>query len=244
MAAVGKRRRHTVGKKKSAAPARRQIIVVGKKRHTRRRVSGIGSTSIGSHRKKRRKSGGFMGSTGKSSLMQVGEMAVGVAVGAAATHMILRPMEVKLSAKYPMATKFMGAAEILLGGFVALKSTKPFIKAIGVGVLAGGVHTVMKQTHIGLESPAITGTTDGMTHLNVPINGPLQQAIRGLIDQSGSRYVRTPTVGASVLRHRSEHGHVNHGYDGPVRTPTVGDRDDYMGTLTEDEMDFLYAPRG
>lgn len=233
-ASIGRRRkktRHTVGKR---TKSRSRVIVVGKRRRSHTKMSGIGSTGIGKTRKTRRKKHGFLGSTGGSKLMQVAEMAVGVGIGAAATHMVLRPMEHKISQKFPWAGKLMGAGEIVLGGLVALKSTKPFIKSIGIGILAGGVHTVMQQTKLGIHSPAVNGLED-MTTLHVPINGDMREMMAGLIENNGNRYVRTPVVGKMG---------VLNDHNGPTYTPTVGDPDDSMGTLTEEERDYLYSPRG
>ena len=239
--AIGKtrRRRHKVSGKGKSKTARRAVIVVSKTRRRRHHVSGtaVGS-SIGKTRKKLRKSG-FLGSTGaSSSLMQVAEMAVGVGVGAAATHMLLRPVEHKLAAKYPMATKFMGAAEIILGGFIALKGKKKFVQSVGIGILAGGVHTVMKQTNIGLNSPAEGSKMGEYTHLNVPINGPLQDQINGLIENGGNRYVKTPVVGqVGLIKDEPRR---------QVYTPTVGDPSEGFGKsqLTDEEREYLYTPRG
>lgn len=254
MAAIGRRRRKVSGhSKRRKAPHRKQVVVVGRRRRRaasssrpaarRRRVSGIGSTGIGRARTRRRKRS-IMGFSSGGKFMQIAEMAVGVGVGAVGTHMLLRPLEHKLSEHMPAAAKFMGAAEIVLGGFIALKSTKPFIKSVGIGILAGGVHVVMKQLPIGMHSPAeahIAGMDD-MTRLNVPINGNLRSAIAGLIDNSGTRYIKTPTVAGNIVRNDR----------GPTRTPTVGDMEYSPATvgeetgseLSEEERAFLYQPRG
>ena len=242
MAAIGKRRKRTAHKKTAKRHTRKQVIVVGKRR-SRRKVSGtgIGKTS---HHKKRRKSRGIMGATGGSKLKQIAEMAVGVAVGAAGTHMILRPLEHKVSQRYPAVTKFLGVAEVAIGGYIALKSSKPFIKSFGIGVLAGGVHTVMKQLPIGLHNPAEGNRMGDYATLNVPISGDMRETMAGLIENNPNRYVQTPVVSGLIRNQRgaTRTNVVNGGVE-LHSTDVVNGRDDMNG-LTEEERDFLYTPRG
>lgn len=238
MAARRKTRTKTRTRTRTTVGRRRHRVsgtvagTVGRTRHHRRR-----SVAKTTHRRKTRKRG-FLGATGTGSgkFMQIAEMAIGVGIGAVGTHMLLRPLEHKVSEHMPMAAKFMGAAEIALGGFVALKAKNNFMKSIGIGVLAGGVHTVMHQLPIGLHSPAVNGLDD-MSTLNVPINGSVQATLSGLIQQDGY-YTRTPVVGASVIENGRGpvHTDVVSGYNILNSSPVVGEYDD------DDEL--LFMPKG
>lgn len=185
MAAIGRRR-----------SSRRRVgtTAVGR---TRRRRRSVGSTSIGrTHRRRRRSVGSSIGRTrrrrrigatgGGSTVKQVGMMAVGVAGGALLTHMALRPLEQHVVSRFPMAAKFMGAAEVLIGGYIALKAKNGLIKGVGWGVLGGGVHTMMHQFNIGKENPAIHGSD---TYTPVPISGGLEARMTRMINTSRSGLV-------------------------------------------------------
>lgn len=226
------RRRHT---RAVAAPRRRRT----------RRAATVGSTYVMGRRRRRsstaktatrprRHKPGFLGATGmQSRFIQIGEMAVGVAIGAAGTHMILRPLEQKLSAHFPIAAKFMGVLEVGLGGFITLWAKSPFVKSIGIGVLAGGVHVVMKQLPIGMHSPAENATMgDYMQPVMIPMN-----SMAGLV-QGGRRDVYTPMV-AGIIDNR-QGGTVTPWVAGSAilnNTPvtSMGDMDDY---------DSVFAPKG
>lgn len=231
-----KKRKRAVGKR-SPGKSRTRVVVVGKRKTRRHHVSGIGSTHHHAP-KKRRKSRSIMGFSSGGKIMQVVEMAAGVGIGAAGTHMLLRPMEHKLVEHMPMAAKFMGGAEIILGGFIALKSKNNFIKSIGIGVLAGGVHTVMHQIpQLGMHSPAEGAHMGDMSVIRVPMNGDLRGEINGLIENNGNRFVRTSVVSGS-----DGIGVLNNNNGGAVYTNVVGDANE--SELSEDDRNWLYKPRG
>lgn len=247
--AVGKRRKR-VGKKRSStrSRARRRRVsgtaAVGATVGRRRRRSVRGTAAVGRRRRR-------VGSSKSGMGMEIVELAVGVGLGATATHMLIRPLEEKLTMRYPMAGKFMGAGEIVLGGMLYLWSGNKWIKSMGIGVLAGGVHVVMKQVPgLGMHSPAekMSGLND-MTHLRIPIGQDgLRASLSGLIDNSGSRYVKTNTVGnMNIIKH-------DRGAAGPVRTSVVAGYDELHNTLTvgaadddgltQDERDILFTSKG
>jgi hypothetical protein len=116
-------------------------------------------------------------------------MAVGMAGGVAVQHFALRPLEAKIAQSVPMAAKFMAVGEIVLGGYIALTAKNPIMKGIGLGVMAGGVQTGVKQLNIYHESPAVSGTGD-YTHLNVPLG---YMDINGIVE-GGHSDVRTSLV--------------------------------------------------
>ena len=162
----------------SAAPRkrrRRTTVTVGRRRTRRRSVGAVGSTH---HRRRRRRVGSTMA---HGSFKQILELGAGMAAGAMATHMLLRPLEEKVGQQFPMAIKMMGAAEVLLGGFIYLKGKNSLIKGAGLGIMGGGVHTVMHQFNIGKHNPAINGPGDYET-VRVPISGNLNNLINGVID--------------------------------------------------------------
>lgn len=199
-------------KKRSGTTARRRTVVkvVGKRRthhappkKRKRRISGVsgvgavGRTKTGTRRKTKKR--GFLGSTHGNNLKSIGVMAVGVAVGAGITHIILRPVEKKLTEKWPMIGKFIAAGEVFLGGVIALKGKSNFTKSLGVGILAGGVHGLMKQANIYKHIPGISGPgDDDYTTVKIPINGmeDVQRMVAGVggILNDGRRNIRTDTV--------------------------------------------------
>jgi len=169
----------------------RKVVIVAKTAHRRRRVAG---TSVGAthHRKRRKSGGGMMGST-SSTLKNIGMFAVGMAGGALGTAFLLRPLEHKLATQFPMVAKFMGGAEILIGGYMAMRMKTPILKGVGLGVMAGGIKTVMDQLHIGAPSPAALHGMDDYTTVRVPINGSYTNLIAGVINDS-ERIVNTSLV--------------------------------------------------
>ncbi len=230
-------RRRRASRPAATAPRRRRrrasvgsTVVVGRRR--RRSTRSVARTRH--HSRRRSHKPGFLGATKwQSRGLQILEMAVGVGIGAAGTHMILRPLEQKLVAHYPMATKFMGLMEVALGGGIALMAKNNFFKSIGIGVLAGGVHVVMKQLPIGMHSPAEHGVGD-YQEVRIPYNSQ----VAGLISDD-RRGVRTPVVAGSIIR--------NH--DGNVNTPWVAGMATLnntpvvsMGDYTDDDQ-ILY-PKG
>jgi hypothetical protein len=188
---------------------------------TKRRVSGtaaVGSTAaVGKTRKRKKK--GWFGATGvtQSRLTQIGEIAVGMGLGAVATHMVLRPLEHKVVEHFtePLVAKAMPWAEIVLGGTMFIMAPWKLVRNIGLGVMGAGVHGAMKELPIHMHSPAesVSGINGPYTSVRIPVNGTVKEMISGLIQQQGS-YVKTPTVGDSVIKNGT----------GPVHTPTVGAR--------------------
>jgi len=176
--------------RKPKAAKRKTTVYIGKKTTRRRRVSGIGSTT---HRRHRRRSVGATGGT----LQNIGTLAIGMVGGALATHFALRPLENKLTAHYPQAGKIMGAVEILIGGFVAMKGKRPIIKGIGLGIMAGGVNTVMHQFNLGMASPAISGMDSGYQNIRIPISGSMTNLISGVFKDDNGRTANTSFVAGS-----------------------------------------------
>lgn len=172
-------------KKKKKKSGIKRVTVVGKRHHKKRSTRRVGVT----HHKaaaprRRKKKHGFLGATGAgSNLKHIGMMAIGVAAGAGITHIILRPIEKKLTDKWPMIGKFIAAGEVFLGGFVALKGKNNFVKSLGVGILAGGVHGLMKQANIYKHIPGIHGPGD-FTEVHVPISGSFHDMVSGILDDS------------------------------------------------------------
>lgn len=205
----------------------------GAKKTPHRRVSGIGA-SVGATRHVKRASSGkrvvivngtkprrkykprsIMGAfAAGNKLKEVAVMAAGIGAGAAFTHMIARPLEHKLVAKYPHFTKWMGAAEIAAGGLVFINIKNPFIKMMGLGMMAGGVHTVMKQTNLGLHNPA----ESTMGYLGETVRQEIPYSVGNIIDDKRP-YVNTSTVyGIGNI--------VNRNSNRPVHTSVVGDWSD------------------
>ena len=165
-----KRKRRTVGKRRTHRTA---VIKVGRRR--RRSVGAVGKT----HHRRRRRS---VGSTGKGEMIKsIGMMAVGVGAGAAISHIIIRPVEMKLEAKFPMVKKIMPIAEIVLGGIIALKGKNNFVKALGIGVMAGGVHDVMSKLKVTQNVISGVGAMDDYTTVRIPISGNLDNMVSGII---------------------------------------------------------------
>lgn len=199
--AIGKRKPAKKGKKRAST----RVIMVGAPKHrkkTRRRVSGVGAIGKTTHRKKRKKQG-FLGSTHGSNLKQIGVMAVGVAVGAGITHVILRPIEKHLTDKWPMVGNFIAAGEVFLGGVIALKGKSNFTKSLGVGILAGGVHGLMKQANIYKHIPGVSGGGDDWHTIKIPISGAddMQRMVNGILND-GRRNIMTDTVAGSNRTHQ------------------------------------------
>lgn len=204
--------------KKGRKRAPKKINVrIGKKRRHRAHHKVSGSA----HRRTRRKKKGFLGTTHGGSLGQIAWMAVGVGVGAGITHVILRPVEAKLVNKWPMIGKFIAAGEVFLGGIIALKSKHDFVKSVGVGILAGGVHGLMKQANIYKHIPTVAGANE-YSEIHVPISGPLDDMIAGILEDS-RRDVHTE----SVAGFNYTNSVANSGYMRPEYTQQVaGDFED------------------
>ena len=208
MATVGRRRRRATTASK---PRRRRRVsgtaAVGRT-HRRRRVSG--TAAVGRTRRRRRS----VGATGGSLMKQIVPLAVGMAGGAAAQHFILRPLEKKIAQHAPMAAKFMAVGEIVLGGFVAMKAKNPMMKGVGLGIMAGGVHSGMKQLNLYHESPSVQGVGD-YTTVRIPVNGQIRGMLNGIVrDQHGDTYTSlvagTDEMGSrDTLRNREKFSRTN-----------------------------------
>ena len=229
MVRAGKKHSHT---KKRAS---RTVGAIGKT--TRRKSTGAKRVVVIQGARKRRKHTGIMGTTGRGgTIKQVAVMAAGIGVGAAFTHMALRPLEHRLAAKYPAATKFMGAGEVAVGGLMFMKMKSNFLKMVGLGVMAGGVHTIMKQTNIGLHSPAEGHSISGPGEM---VRVQMPYTVGNIIDDRRP-FVNTATVTGigNVVRRN---------YNGPVSTPTVGDYEGSgysVGDFNEDSAGEILMPKG
>lgn len=185
MPTVGKT--HKRSYRKSRSRPRVSSTSVGKTRkrtHTKRRVSGTAAVGRTTPRKRRRS----VGNTGGSLMKQVVPLAVGMAAGAAAQHFVLRPLEHKIAEKFPQGAKFFALGEVILGGYVALKAKNPIIKGAGLGIMAGGVHSGVKQLNLYRESPSVHGSGD-YTTVHVPIDGQVRNMLNGIVkNQHGDTY--------------------------------------------------------
>ena len=114
-------------------------------------------------------------------------MALGVAAGVVATNLVIRPLEAKLLEKWPMLAKYIGIGEILIGGYVALKSKHEIVKGAGIGVLATGVHNTIKHFEIFKQIPGIHGPDDYQT-IRIPLNNDMRSQVAGLIDNKRDIY--------------------------------------------------------
>jgi hypothetical protein len=136
-------------------------------------------------------------------MKQVVPMAVGMGIGVAVQHFALRPLEAKIAAHAPMAAKFFAAGEILLGGYIALKSKKPIIKGIGLGIMAGGVQAGVKQLNLYHESPSVSGIGD-YTTVRIPVNGRLRDQLSGIVrDRNGDTYT-SMVAGSEAMNNYSQ----------------------------------------
>jgi hypothetical protein len=210
--AIGRKRS---GKRKKTA--RRRVVVIGKPRRKSRRV---GSTSVGKTRKRRR-----VGATG-GSLKAIGTMAIGIAGGALATHMVLRPLEQHVTDHYPMAGKFMGAAEILIGGYVGIHAKNALVRGAGFGVMAGGVHTVMHQFNIGKHSPALKGMDYATT--NIPISGGMESTMNGMIRRDGGPTRSSLVAGLGGRLNGTSFGSVGNLYKTHLLAGIEDETNDYL----------------
>lgn len=159
------RARTTRRRSPKRARAVRGTAAVGATKRRRRRVSGTAAVGAVKHRRRR------IGATSGAAMgKQIIPLAIGMAAGVGVQHFLLRPIEQKISEHMPMAAKFMAAGEILLGGAMFLKAKNSIVKGVGLGIMAGGVNTAVKQLNIYHESPAVNGSGDYM-HTRIPING-------------------------------------------------------------------------
>lgn len=178
-AAVGKRRRRRVSGT-AAVGRRRRRVSSSTHRAPRRRTRRVsGTAAVGKTHRRRRRSVGSTSATG--IIKQVIPMAVGMAGGVALQHFILRPIEAKIARHMPMAAKFFAGAEVLLGGYVALKAKNPLVRGAGLGIMAGGVQGVAKQFNLYHESPAVQGVGD-YTTVRIPVNGSMRDMLSGIIN--------------------------------------------------------------
>ncbi len=200
--AIGKRKRATTAKRKTV------VVEIGKRRPAARRAPArkkrvSGTAAVGSTRRKatkRRKSvsKSLIGATtgGKNMIVKIGKMALGMGIGLAAGHFILRPVENWLAAKFPALAKFMAVGEIFIGGYIAMKSKNHTIQAAGLGLAAAGVKNAVDQFHVFQRIPGIHGP-DEYTRLNVPISGPLDDMINGLLQDSGGAVYTSNIAGGN-----------------------------------------------
>lgn len=184
---------------RKAAP-KNKVVIMGRKTHRKRKMSGTGAVGATHHRKKRRDKKSFLGSTSATTgqLKEIAVLAVGMAGGVMATGMILRPLESKITTMHPNATKFLGVGEILVGGWLALKAKGPLLKGVGLGVMAGGVDTAMRQFKLNQMQPMIAGPMDYST-----VSIPLISGLPNFDDMphlnSSENEVRTEYVAGTTL---------------------------------------------
>lgn len=174
-----KRRRRAAARPRRRR-ARKQVVVVSRTRHRRRRSVG----SIGSTRRRRggrRRSRGIGSTTG--TVTSIVKTAAGIAAGVILTNIILRPLEDKVVREYPWIAKFLGGLEILAGGLMAMKMRHPMAKAAGLGIMAGGVNTVMRQFKVSDRLTAIHGPADDYSTVRIPMSGMYNNMVAGMIDQ-------------------------------------------------------------
>lgn len=200
--------------------AKRTVVVVGK--HKRKRKAAVSGTK---KHKTRRKKKGFLGATGSTGIKEIAYIAGGVAIGAVAAHVVIRPLEQRFVSKYPHLGKFLAAGEILLGGYIAIKGKHSFVKSIGAGILAGGVHGGLKQIDIYKHIPQIGG--GGYMESHIPIDGDFNRMVAGILEDN-RRGIRTDVV-AGTTRSEIVAGHDSHtsviagndwedAYDTPVKS--------------------------
>jgi len=101
--------------------------------------------------------------------IKIGKLAVSMGAGVVATEMVLkpfiiRPLENFIAQKFPAATKFTPAIQIILGGSVVLMNKNQYIKAAGLGMLGVGVVNALQKTNL-------LNRVGDYTELFVPING-------------------------------------------------------------------------
>lgn len=213
---------------------------VSKTRHKKRRAS-VGSTAVGKTPKRKKAKGMFamLGATTGTvnRATEVLRMGAGMAGGAMATHVVLRPLEHKIvqMVEDPKLNKIaamcMPYAEMFLGAFVWVKAPWKDVRNIGLGVMGTGVHAAVKALPFHMHSPAETVqgiSGSDMMQVRIPVNGTIRNTIAGLI-QKEHGYTKTPTVGRSVIRNDNGPVHTQTvgGYHSMLsRTPTVGDTDD------------------
>lgn len=202
---------------------------------TKRKRSVSGTAAVGTTRKKTKKKG-FLGASGTTMarVEKIASMAMGFGVGAAGTHMILRPLEHKVVGMIPdpkvqaIAAKATPWAEMVLGAGIVWYGKGGWVSNIGWGVFGAGVHGTMKELPFHMHSPAETVNGVGQyVTTRIPMNGTIAGMVAGLIQQPNT-YTKTPTVGASIL---------NNGQNKAVHTPTVGAYQRYSHTPTVGEFD-------
>lgn len=101
--------------------------------------------------------------------IKIGKLAVSMGAGVVATEMVLKPFIIKplenfIATKFPAATKFTPAIQILLGGSVVLMNKNQYVKAAGLGILGVGVVNALQKTNL-------LNRVGDYTELLVPMNG-------------------------------------------------------------------------
>lgn len=237
---VGKtrRRKRTIGRKKTHR--RRSVVVVGRHHAPRRRRRSVGAVGKTHHRRRRR-----VGSTKshKGLLMSLGKYAIGAGAGFVANHYILHPLEKKIEEHMPAAAKFMGIAQGVLGGIIAIKAKGDIGKAFGFTLLVGGVHSAMRTFHLN-EKLGIHGPEDGYSTIRIPMSGTDTQfhsMVAGLLNNNSTPHM--PTVMDSGNRVHTMHSKqaLTNSYSGERGTdPRLRS---YVGE-GGDPYDVLYTAKG
>ena len=209
---------------------KRVAVNIGKRK---KRRSSVGSTTHRRHttkaKTKRRKSrkhgilGATTGGSHMSRIKQIGKLAIGVAGGAIITHVAIRPLELKLLEKFPMAAKWLSAGEIIVGGMIAIKAKHEMVRGAGIGILASGVHGAIKQLDIYKHIPGIHGPDEYQT-IQVPMTSGLRKQMAGLIND-GRRDVYTNQVAGMEYTSKIA-GSVNNGNNSTYTNRVAGEWDE------------------
>lgn len=184
-----KPRRKAPAKRTTRAPRRQtKIVNIAGRRTPAATVIALPATP------RKRRSG--VGKTANiNNVKTIATIAIGVAGGAAVSKFVIQPVTGKLAERFPFIAPWLPAFEILAGGFIAMRSKKPMIKAGGLGILATGVSRGVDQ--LGLYKQLGIGASDYQT-IRVPINGQLDSMIAGVL-KNPRREVYTSKIAGQAL---------------------------------------------
>ena len=151
-----------------------------KKPSVRRKVSGLTTTKKRTV-KRRSVSGVISKQMGKEILFMAG----GMIVAGIVKSKLLNPIEAKLG---NTNAKLIAGGEAVVGGVFALKSKSPFMKGVGLGIMAGGVMSLSAQ----IWPHGISGDEIGADRFEI---GEIHEQYVGEIQQ---QYVGEPMISESV----------------------------------------------
>ncbi len=178
--------------KRKRTRKRSAVAATRKTTRRRRRVSGVGSTvgstAVGKRKTRRRRMGATRAGGKMAILKEIAYMTVGAGAGILANNLILRPLENKIAQSMPMAAKFLGGAQCVIGGIIAIRAKGTLGKSFGAAILGGGANTLLRQFNIEKHLPGISGDSDNWQTVKVPINGSedLQSMVSGLLMDGGA----------------------------------------------------------